>query len=64
MKDAKVEILERLLNLAQLIRRKGTPEQAEAVLPYERQLQHDLQVRQDELAQLPGLDSDHKAVAA
>lgn len=63
MKDAKVEVLTRLVELARLIRRRGTPAEAAAVLPYEQQLEHDLQARQGELAQLPGLEQ-HKAVAA
>lgn len=43
MQDAKVEVLSRLLELARLIRKRGTPDQAEAVLPYERQLSEDLE---------------------
>lgn len=42
MKDAKLEVLERLYGLAQIIRRRGTPEQALAVVPYEQQFNRDL----------------------
>lgn len=63
MKDAKLEVTKRLLEMARVIRRRGSPAEAEAVLPYERQLEHDLEVRESELAQLPGLEPKH-AVAA
>ena len=49
MKDAKAEVIERLLALSRLIRRKGTPDEAEAAVVYERQLEHDLEVRKTEL---------------
>lgn len=61
--DAKTEVLTRLLEVARLIRRRGKPEEAEAVLPYERLLERDLDARKAELAQLPGIE-DRKAVAA
>jgi hypothetical protein len=56
MKDAKLEVLERLHGLAQMIRRRGTPEQAAEVLPYEQQFDRDMKARNAELnaqAQLP-----------
>lgn len=56
MSDPKVEVLTRLLTLAQLIRRRGTPAQATEVLPYEQQLERDLEQRKAELAELPGLE--------
>jgi hypothetical protein len=49
VKDAKTEIITRLLEVARLIRRRGRPEEAEAVLPYERQLEADLKTREAEL---------------
>lgn len=42
MSDAKKQVIERLLSQARLIRRKGSPDEADAVLPYERLLAHDL----------------------
>lgn len=61
MSDPKVEVLTRLLTLAQLIRRRGSPAQATAVLPYEQQLEHDLEQRKAELAELPGLKQEAAA---
>ena len=59
MKDAKVTVLTRMVELARVIRRRGTPEEAAVILPYEQLLAHDLEIRQAELAQL-----QRKAVAA
>ena len=50
MKDAKLEVITQLLETARLIRRRGTPERAEAALPYERLLERDRQQREAELA--------------
>lgn len=50
-KDAKLQVLERLVEFSSLIRRKGSPDEAAAVLPYEQQLQQDLQKRKAELEQ-------------
>lgn len=55
--DAKIEVLTRLLEAARVMRRRGAPDQAEAVLPYERLLERDLKAREAELAQLPGLEA-------
>jgi hypothetical protein len=60
MNDAKKEVLTRLLELARIIRRRATPDEAEAVLPYERLLQRDLQQRETELAEIPGVVSRNK----
>lgn len=54
-KDSKSEVLTRLLEVARLIRRRGTPSEAEAVIPFERQFEHDLAERQKELAKQPEL---------
>jgi hypothetical protein len=62
-KDAKQEVLTRLLEVARLIRRRGAPDEAEAVLPYERQFEADLKAHEAETAMLPGLEN-RKAVAA
>ena len=48
-KDTKLEVISRLLEVARMIRRRGTPQEAEAVLPYERQLGADLKAREAEL---------------
>ena len=61
MSDPKVEVLTRLLALARLIRRKGSPAEATAVLPYEEQLEHDLAERKGELAELPGFEKHEVA---
>lgn len=49
MKDGCVSALERMLSLARLIRRRGTPEEASVITPYEIKLEADLKAR---LAQL------------
>lgn len=53
MKDAKTEVIERLLALARVIRRKGSPDEATAAVDYERQFVADLEKRNAELAQMP-----------
>lgn len=50
VKDAKQEVLTRLLEVARYIRKRGVAEQAAAVLPYEQQLERDLATREQELA--------------
>jgi len=48
--DPQSEVIKRLLEMSRIIRRRGTPDEAAAVLPYERQLQHDLEERTVELS--------------
>lgn len=62
-RDEKIEVVTRLLEVARLMRRRGTPELAAVVLPYETMLEHDLREREAELAQLPGMEH-RKEVAA
>jgi hypothetical protein len=47
--DPQSEVIKRLLEMSRIIRRRGTPDEAEAVLPYERQLEADLKARELEL---------------
>jgi hypothetical protein len=49
MKDAKQEVITRLLEMARVIRKRQSPEHAAAVLPYEQQLERDLAARTAEL---------------
>lgn len=51
MKDSKIEVITRMLDLARVIRRRGTPEQAQVVLLYEQQFERDLAERERELAE-------------
>jgi len=46
-------VLSRLLEFSRLIRRRGTPEEAEAILPYERQIETDLKTCREQLHQQP-----------
>jgi hypothetical protein len=55
MKDAKLEVLERLHGLAQLIRRRGTPEEAAEAVPYEQQFAKEVEERRRELGKQPEL---------
>lgn len=64
MKDAKTDVLKQLLALARLIRRKGTPDEAAAVLPYERQLESDLAAAQASTPVIPALSAQPQPVAA
>lgn len=57
---AKVEVLEQLIGMARLIRKRGTPEKAIEVAPYEIYLQKELDAAKSEQAKtqtpkLPGL---------
>lgn len=54
MKDAKLEVITRLLEVARVIRKRSSADQAAAVLPYEQQLESDRVAREQELAQPEG----------
>jgi hypothetical protein len=58
--DAKRKVLNQLLELARFIRRRGEPDEAEAVLPYERLLEKDLRGYEAAHAELPGLEQVKK----
>jgi len=47
--DAQTEVIKRLLEMTRIIRRRGTSDEAQAAIPYERQLEHDLDERTKEL---------------
>jgi hypothetical protein len=57
MKDAKLEVLEQLLTKARLMRRRGTPEEAAAAVPYEQQFAREIEEhKKQQTAPLPGLE--------
>jgi hypothetical protein len=55
MKDTKLDVLEQLLTKARFIRRRGTPEEAAAVVPYEQQFAKEVEERRRELEKQPEL---------
>jgi len=64
-KVARENVVERLLAVARLIRRKGNPDEAEVAVAYERQFEHDLAElnAQKDLA-LPPVSAQKEMVAA